>query len=109
LFGSFFFSPNISLSLGPSAANKKIISLIFHALKIRIDQQSIDKTAGDPNYVDILESIQVKMHITSLILLTAGVFAKPGTALLRTDQESCESKSPRTECEEIRNQKTHYI
>jgi hypothetical protein len=65
-------------------------------LEIRIDQQSIDNTARDPNYVDILEFIQVKMHITSLIILTAGVFTKPGTSLT-TDQESCASKSPWTE------------
>ena len=70
--------------------------MIFLALEIRIDQQSINKTARDPNYVDTLEFIQVKMHIISLLILIAGVFTKPGTALM-TDQESCASKSPWTE------------
>ena len=65
-------------------------------MEIRIAQQSINITARDPNYVDILEFIQVKMHITSLIILAAGVFTKPGTAL-RIDQGSCASKSPWTE------------
>lgn len=39
------------------------------------------------------------MQITSLIILTAGAFIKPGTAL-QIDAQSCARKSPWTEPEE---------
>jgi hypothetical protein len=41
-----------------------------------------------------------------LVVLTAGVFTNPGTALMDIDQESCGGESPSSE--EIQNPKAHH-